>query len=529
MLFRKIFWIFGLSFFCSTLCFFRLSRWYIRGLPYYSPLFLSYIWSSFFSSMELISIFFLLILIFVCCLVLIYRELYIEHYKNKKFFALMFLFILSIIMLALSSSRILLLMGWDGLGVTSICLIMFYPNLLTLYNSILTMLYNRLGDVLLISCMAFLLVCSFLETYSYAEYRRLSIFLIFFCSFTKRAQFPLSSWLPAAISAPTPISAMVHSSTLVTAGVFLLLKLYSSFFLWGLTGVIIFTSFVTFLLGGLLATKEDDFKKIVAFSTMSQIRMIIIFCRSGILLLGLMHIFFHGLFKTLLFVCLGLMFMSVYSAQHRGRMKFSKRHTLILLFLFRSLYRMTGFLFSCSFYRKDIFIECFFANCSWIYFFFIVGSCLTIFYCVKIYIACLTHFSFASPNYFKTYFFKFSLFFGLVRLYLGFSFREFFTLEIFPLLRFGETSIILALLMSPLFIKQKESKNFLVSFLVKEIARIKSVAYSYFGRVISLKIFADIRFSDHLFFKPSYIYICKPGVSFVALNYLTWGLARTFI
>lgn len=437
----------------------------------------------------------------------------------------MLMFIFRMLTLALSDSTILLLVGWDGLGVTSICLIMFYPNLLTLYNSILTIFYNRLGDVLLISCIAFLLVCFFLETYTYAEFRGLPIFLIFFCRFTKRAQFPLSSWLPAAISAPTPISAMVHSSTLVTAGVFLLMKLSFPFSTWGLLGLIAFISFLTFLLGGFLATKESDFKKIVAFSTMSQIRIIMVFCRLGTLILRLTHMFFHALFKTLLFVCLGLMFMVVFRAQHRGRIKSHKRQTLMLSFLFTSLYSITGFLFSCSFYRKDLFIEYFYVDCFWVYLFFVTGSCLTIFYCVKIYSACLTHFFLASSGYFKRYLFKFSLFFGLVSLYIGLYFRGFFTIEIFPLLSFREALIILMVLLSPILIKQKESRNFWMGFLVKEIAGIKSVTYTYFRGALSIKSFAGARFSDHLFFKPSYFFFCSRVLSLVSANYLTWGLA----
>ena len=153
---------------------------------------------------------------------------------------------------------------------------MFYPNKTSLANSILTIFFNRLGDVLLIIGLSLALT-------NYREFMELSFsapelrILLVLCAFSKRAQFPLSRWLPAAISAPTPISAIVHSSTLVTAGIFLLTKLElfleKTYFFLPLS-----VRVLTFFLGGLLARHEKDLKKVVAFSTISQISMIIRFC-----------------------------------------------------------------------------------------------------------------------------------------------------------------------------------------------------------------------------------------------------------
>ena len=147
------------------------------------------------------------------------------------------------------------------------------------------------------------------------------LIFIVLCRFSKRAQFPLSSWLPAAMSAPTPISAIVHSSTLVTAGIFFVIN---SFFYFEIFNFNIFFSFfrlATFIMGGLFCVIESDFKKVVAFSTISQIRILMFFLFNSFLFTCLMHIIFHAFFKTLIFVSSGLLFSSIYSAQLKSHFK----------------------------------------------------------------------------------------------------------------------------------------------------------------------------------------------------------------
>jgi len=113
------------------------------------------------------------------------------------------------------------LIGWDGLGITSFLLVIYYKNRKSLGRSLITALTNRVGD-------AFLLVLLGLSLFpSGGPY--LGLVLLLLAAMTKRAQYPFSRWLPAAMAAPTPVSALVHSSTLVTAGVYLLLR----FNAWG--------------------------------------------------------------------------------------------------------------------------------------------------------------------------------------------------------------------------------------------------------------------------------------------------------
>jgi len=127
-------------------------------------------------------------------------------------------------------------------------------------------------------------------------------------AFSKRAQFPFRAWLPIAIAAPTPISALVHSSTLVTAGVYLIIR-----FNWiiknnrGVLILLLLLSLFTIFMSGLIALREIDIKKIIALSTLSQLGLIIFVVFVGNELISFFHLITHALFKAILFLCSGVL------------------------------------------------------------------------------------------------------------------------------------------------------------------------------------------------------------------------------
>lgn len=327
---------------------------------------------------------FIFIVFFVTSIVLLYRSLYIEHYNNKKFLILTVIFFLSILILRRSSSIIILARGWEGLGISSIFLVIFYPNKTAIFNSFLTIFFNRIGDVIIIIIIGLFILFS-LQNIDFRNLNKITCILFFACGMTKRAQFPLSSWLPAAMSAPTPISAIVHSSTLVTAGIYLTSKILNILENQELKYKIFYVSIISFILGGIMAIIEKDFKKIIAFSTISQIRIIFIILRIRTLQIAFSHIFFHALFKTIIFCGAGIIFLNIIREQSFKIINQTSFRFFYSFVIWLRIFIITGLIFSSSFYRKDLTIEIILrSNIFFKTTILIIGRIITLIYCRKI-------------------------------------------------------------------------------------------------------------------------------------------------
>lgn len=175
---------------------------------------------------------------------------------------------------------------------------------------------------------------------------------------TKRAQMPFSAWLPAAISAPTPVSALVHSSTLVTAGVYLLIRFNFYLLERGVRELLIWGGVLTIFISGLGANFETDIKKVIALSTLSQLGLIVIILRVGAVRLAFFHLVIHALFKSTLFMCAGVLIHSVKGGQDSRKMRGfgAGGPRLILVARVRNL-ALCGFPFLAGFYSKDMVVE----------------------------------------------------------------------------------------------------------------------------------------------------------------------------
>jgi len=214
------------------------------------------------------------------------------------------------------------------------------------------------------------------------------IFRITLAGITKRAQLPFSRWLPAAIAAPTPVRALVHSSTLVTAGVFLLIRFYPylrnlkifNFF-------ILFISTLTIFIAGFSALFECDIKKIVALSTLSQLGVIIASIGLGLVDLAFFHLITHALFKALLFVCVGkLIHLHHHSQDLRSMGNLFNQLPFTLACLNIANLSLCGIPFLSGFYSKDLIIEISIYNFNnlFILFFFILATIITSSYSVRL-------------------------------------------------------------------------------------------------------------------------------------------------
>nr|YP_009742308.1 NADH dehydrogenase subunit 5 [Mammilla mammata]QID90403.1 NADH dehydrogenase subunit 5 [Mammilla mammata] len=294
--------------------------------------------------------------------VMMFSSSYMSHDPFlKRFTWLVMLFVLSMNLLVFIPSLPALLLGWDGLGIVSFALVIYYQNMKSLGAGMLTVLANRIGDVMiLISIGILVLQGHWIITLMFDFHLSMLVSLsILIAAMTKSAQIPFSSWLPAAMAAPTPVSALVHSSTLVTAGVFLLIRFFPflstcSFF----KEVLFFISVLTLLMAGIGANYENDLKKIIALSTLSQLGVMMMSIGMGMPFLALFHLYTHALFKALLFLCAGAIIHNSANTQDIRSMGmiFNQAPLTIACMNIANL-SLCGAPFLSGFYSKDLILE----------------------------------------------------------------------------------------------------------------------------------------------------------------------------
>nr|YP_009680608.1 NADH dehydrogenase subunit 5 [Monodontina vondembuschiana]QDH07408.1 NADH dehydrogenase subunit 5 [Monodontina vondembuschiana] len=279
----------------------------------------------------------------------------------RRFMLLIMGFVGSMNLLIFIPSLVTVLLGWDGLGIVSFALVIYYQNKKSLAAGMLTVLANRIGDALLILAICFLVNWGeWRFGYGlFGDFGMLISLLVVVGAMTKSAQIPFSAWLPAAMAAPTPVSALVHSSTLVTAGVYLVIRFYGSLLespdvLWFLSKI----GGLTLLMAGLSACYEVDLKKIIALSTLSQLGLMMFTVGIGYPIIAVFHLFTHALFKALLFLCAGSVIHCTGDVQDGrilgsiGRLLPFSSGCLIL-----SSAALCGMPFLSGFYSKDLVLE----------------------------------------------------------------------------------------------------------------------------------------------------------------------------
>jgi NADH-ubiquinone oxidoreductase chain 5 len=274
------------------------------------------------------------------------------------------MFVLSIILLIISPNLIRILLGWDGLGLISYCLVIYFQNIKSYNAGILTALSNRIGDVALLIAIAWILNYGSWNYIFYVECIKNDFLIkiiggfIILAAITKRAQIPFSSWLPAAIAAPTPVSALVHSSTLVTAGVYLLIRFNYLLLDNKLGQFLLLVSGLTIFMSGLGANFEFDLKKIIALSTLRQLGLIIIILSIGFRKLAFFHLLTHAIFKALLFICAGSIIHNIINSQDiRTIGGLCINIPLTSSFFNIANLALCGMPFIAGFYSKDLILE----------------------------------------------------------------------------------------------------------------------------------------------------------------------------
>nr|YP_009115388.1 NADH dehydrogenase subunit 5 [Myrmica scabrinodis]CEF49547.1 NADH dehydrogenase subunit 5 [Myrmica scabrinodis] len=311
-----------------------------------------------------ISLLFISLVTLISSMIMFYSSTYMNNDKFiKRFIYLMLLFILSMIMMIISPNIISILFGWDGLGLVSYCLIIYYQNYSSYNSGMVTVLCNRIGDVGVLMSIGLMMMKGSWNTsmISGVMYNNLFVMMLLLAAITKSAQIPFSYWLPMAMAAPTPVSALVHSSTLVTAGVYLMIRFEK--FMGGCMSLMFFLSVLTMLMSGMMANFEFDLKKIIALSTLSQLGMMMMVLSLGYKMFAYYHLLTHAMFKSMLFMCAGIIIHSLNNNQDiRMIGNLNEIMPFTMMSFMVSSFALCGFPFMAGFYSKDLIMEIIYSN-----------------------------------------------------------------------------------------------------------------------------------------------------------------------
>jgi NADH-quinone oxidoreductase subunit L len=280
---------------------------------------------------------------FVCGLIHIYSVFYMaEEAGYARFFALLNLFVFAMLTLVLAENLVLLYLGWEGVGFCSYLLIGFwYTDKANADAGRKAFITTRIGDTALVIAIAWLF--QLFGTLSISQLNGMAFLipgsvvtaigiLFLIGAMGKSAQVPLMVWLPDAMAGPTPVSAMIHAATMVTAGVYLLARMFP---LVGgsatVTAAIALTGGITAFYGASCALAQRDLKRVLAFSTISQIGYMMLGVGAGAITAATFHLLVHAFFKALLFLGAGCVITAMHHEQDIFKMG-GLRRTLPLTF-----------------------------------------------------------------------------------------------------------------------------------------------------------------------------------------------------
>ncbi|MGZ6672771.1 MAG: NADH-quinone oxidoreductase subunit L [Solirubrobacteraceae bacterium] len=287
-----------------------------------------------------LSIFMALVVTGVSALIHLYAVAYMGGDRGyARFFAYLNFFVFSMLVLVMAANFLLLIVGWAFVGAASYLLISFwYRRTTATAAGIKAFVINVVGDVGLVLGTFFIFrhshTLDFLGTFDTASKDfaghsgalTAGLILLLVGAFAKSAQVPLHTWLPDAMEGPTPVSALIHAATMVTAGVYLIARMHTLFELSdtaSLVGAIV--GCVTLLVAGTIGLVVTDLKRVIAYSTMSQIGYMVMAVSAGAYVAGLFHLMTHAFFKALLFMAAGSVISAMAGEQSLDRMSGFKR------------------------------------------------------------------------------------------------------------------------------------------------------------------------------------------------------------
>jgi NADH:ubiquinone oxidoreductase subunit 5 (subunit L)/multisubunit Na+/H+ antiporter MnhA subunit len=382
------------TFFIDNISFkINLGKWFVIFLSH--PVFFEL-------NIDSVSYSFMFLTLTIAVFVYIYAFSYFRYEPNvERFILLINCFVISMICLVTSGNFFVLFLGWELIGLTSFFLINFWSTRIsTLKSAFKAFVFNKFSDVSLLIAIILVFFCindsniivfnnkiSIFNTYYLNildfQISMIEIVSFFFsiCAFIKSAQFGFHIWLPDSMEAPVPASALIHSATLVSAGVFILLKLTPLFecSLYIYYFLPIIGSFTAFI-GGLSSTYQSDIKKILAYSTISHCGFLMVCYSTYIPEYTILYLYIHGFFKAAVFLCVGNVIRFSRNYQDFKKMGgFWKYLPFECYSSFICLMNLSGLPFSIGFYIKHLLLIGTYMNHTILYFILVNIFCAAVF------------------------------------------------------------------------------------------------------------------------------------------------------
>jgi NADH-quinone oxidoreductase subunit L len=347
-----------------------------------------------------LSALFLLIITGVGFLIHVYSTAYMNDEKPQqyaRYFAYLNLFVFSMLLLVLGSNFVILFIGWEGVGLCSYLLIGFwFKNNDYNYAARKAFIMNRIGDLAFLIGIFWILFqfgsVNYADVFSRAQGTSTPVLtgitlLLFIGATGKSAQIPLYTWLPDAMAGPTPVSALIHAATMVTAGIYMIARSNILYTLAPATqGVIAVIGLCTAVLAATIALQQNDIKKVLAYSTVSQLGYMFLGLGVGAYTGAVFHVMTHAFFKALLFLCAGSVIHAMGGEQDIRKMGGLKKFMPItrMTFLVGCL-AIAGIVPFSGFFSKDEILSHAFAHNPVLYIVGLLGALLTAFYMFRLY------------------------------------------------------------------------------------------------------------------------------------------------
>lgn len=391
--------VIGISFILTLVIFFTHS-YSPNAITYFNFISNSQYNISFSFQVDQLSTLFMLIITGVGFLIHVYSTAYMreeppEHYA--RYFSYLNLFVFSMLLLVLGANYVIMFIGWEGVGICSYLLIGFwFKNNQYNYAARKAFVMNRIGDVGFLLAIFWILarlgsadysvVFSNASTLSVADVTGITI-LLFVGAIGKSAQIPLYTWLPDAMAGPTPVSALIHAATMVTAGIYMIARSNVLFSMSPLTlDIVAVIGLATAILAASIALFQNDIKKVLAYSTVSQLGFMFVALGVGAYTTGVFHVMSHSFFKALLFLGAGSVIHAMGGEQDITKMGGLRKKIPITYWTFLiAVLAISGFPFTSGFISKDEILMAAYAHSQPLFWLTTFAAVLTALYMFRVF------------------------------------------------------------------------------------------------------------------------------------------------